>query len=257
MKLPCSCLLERLTAITPLCGATCDGDCGGSHGNVTWEAWNGQAVENGKSYYLENDVEGGFFKVPEGATVNLCLNGHTLTGNTSVTVSIRGTGATLNICDCQSGNVITYGNIDETGLWTKSNTAGNCNLNGGVITGANVHGVKLFKTSNFNMYGGNIAGNTSTDSTVEKDGGGIYAEGSNRVSMYGGSITGNTAPDGNGGGLSLYNGEFNMNGSSRIEGNKTRNGGGVYLEEGSGSDISGGYITNNTATENGGGVYVG
>ena len=241
----------------PLCGATCDGDCRGSHENVTWEVWNGQAVEDGKSYYLENDVEGGFFRVPEGATVNLCLNGHTLTGNDSVAVSIRGEGATLNLCDCQSGNVITYGNIDETGLWTKSNTAGNCNLNGGVITGANVHGVKIYSTSNFNMYGGNIAGNTSTESFIEKDGGGIYAESSNCVSMYGGSITGNTAPDGDGGGLSFHSGKFSMYGSSRIEENKTKNGGGVYLGTGSESNIYGGYITNNTNTENGGGVYLG
>ncbi|MFI3164198.1 MAG: hypothetical protein R3Y65_07190 [Bacillota bacterium] len=98
----------------------------------------------------------------------------------------------------------------------------------------------------FNMYGGTISGNTSTD----QDGGGVYVGAYSTINMSGGTISNNTAE--NGGGVYSSYGEVNIS-AGTITDNSAVNGGGVYSLYGK-TTISGGTITYNTATT-GGGVY--
>ena len=77
------------------------------------------------------------------------------------------------------------------------------------------------RTGTFNMFGGEITGNTA------KSGGGVYVDG--MFSMSGGTIYDNAGERG-GGVYVTPNGMFNMSGSAAITGNTvTGNGGGVYV----------------------------
>lgn len=163
---------------------------------------------------------------------------------------------------------------------------GVCNMYGGTISSntvistiyssSNGGGVYIDRGATFNMYGGTIEKN----SAVCKDtsyglGGGVAIEG-NSVSrsdatthgtfnMYGGTISGNTAGK-NGGGVYVGEGTtFNMYGGT-ISGNKVEatggfdgNGGGVYVQDGT-FNMDGGLISGNAASESnyadGGGVFV-
>lgn len=157
---------------------------------------------------------------------------------------------------------------------------GVCNMYGGTISSntvistiyssSNGGGVYIDRGATFNMYGGTIEKN----SAVCKDtsyglGGGVAIEG-NSVSrsdatthgtfnMYGGTISGNTAGK-NGGGVYVGEGTtFNMYGGT-ISGNAASDGGnayggGVYVDSAAKFNMSGGTITANTA-RSGGGVYV-
>ena len=159
---------------------------------------------------------------------------------------------TFCLCDCQSSKV-TYGNIDEeTGLWKKSDSPGNCDLNGGVITGG-TRSAFWIQNLTLNMYGGNIAGNAL----------GVSINYRAAFSLYGGSITGNansgsvSEDKGNtsyGGGVYVGQGTFSMQGGS-ISRNSSSQGGGVYVK-GNTCTIQGGSITGNNTSGNGGGVYV-
>ena len=188
------------------------------------------------NYYLTDNVtlEDSNWE-PKSGTV-LCLNGYSITMNGSDEAIKVGKNVTFTLTDCKGGKS-EYGKITH-------GTAGG----GSKYTD---NGVDVSSGGTFNMYGGNITGNTGTC-------GGVYMNYAT-FNMYGGSITENTANngDGGGGGVFMRNGTFNMSGGS-ITGNTTTSiGGGVYVIQGGEFTMSGGSITNNIATENGGGVYVG
>ncbi len=100
----------------------------------------------------------------------------------------------------------------------------------------------------------------------DANGGGIHVDGG-ALTMEGGAISGNNVIEGdkpssnvNGGGVYVSGGTFNMSGGE-ISGNMARNGGGVYLTDGSIMTMTGGKISQNTlacrsAEGHGGGVYV-
>ena len=181
------------------------------------------------SYYLADELPMDASILTRG-TVNLCLNGKSITGNGEFSVIIVVYG-TFNLCDCNSST----GN----GKITHS-------MNGSTrYTG---RGVSVSDGSAFNMYGGMISDNEAT-----VGGGGVYLNSKCTFNMYGGMISNNKSTT-SGGGVYAYNGTFNMH-DGTITGNTTKySGGGVYARES--LQISGGYITNNTAqTSNGGGVY--
>jgi uncharacterized repeat protein (TIGR02543 family) len=267
----------------PVCGATCDGDCGGGHSPATWQPfstddWN--AMQDGKEYwfYLTDDVTvKDTLRIKNNTTVHLCLNGHIL-GSTSqdgiifYVGSIRPlTSGNLTLCDCQTTEH--SGHIDsETHLWTQGAGSGAdtpCNLTGGVITGATKNCVYAHNGT-FTMYGGNLAGNSATDGgaislgmsdasftmyggTISgnsaSSGGGIYASGP--VTMYGGSISNNTASRGGGGiyasdPVTMYGGSISSNSASS-------GGGGIYASDP--VTMHGGTISGNSASSGGGGIY--
>ena len=110
--------------------------------------------QNG-NYYLNSDVS-----TYQGITINydvtLCLNGHTLNmGTNTLTVS---SGATLTICDCQSGGAI-KGSESYINLNVISVTGGTLNLESGTISGeADGSGSLISVTDGtLNVTGGTIA----------------------------------------------------------------------------------------------------
>lgn len=190
--------------------------------------------------------------------VTLCLNGKVLDLR-GYAINVR-SGDHLTICDCSSATH--YGNIGTDGLWQASNSSGNCNLTGGVITSTgssagNSSAVSVESGGSLTLASGNIAG-TSTDSS--NGGGGVFVYGSNSsFAMEGGSIIGNRANQKNGGGVSVVSGSFTMTGGSvannTASGNGGGYGGGVCVESGS-FTMEGGSISGNSATQWGGGVSV-
>lgn len=202
------------------------------------------------SYALATDVTlTGAWAVPTGMT-NLCLNGHTITytGSESSIISI-GTGATLNLCDCDK-SAAHYGSWSSDGTAytiSPSQTDGAAKLIGGIITGG---GTAVYingdasSGARFHMYGGNIAGNSSLTGTVYI---GEYGE----VNLYNGNIADNKSSN-RGGGVN-NNGAFHMSGGTITRNSAHIDGGGV--SSGKSFTITGGSITDNTANRNGGGVY--
>lgn len=130
---------------------------------------------NGGNYYLTSDLNAGTKQIKVTGTVNLCLNGHTYTGEATDGVLRVGSGGTLNIYDCSSDG---SGMIQSTGGHNPIflHSGGVCNLYGGtiqsnrtavVIDNNQLHnedyeGGTLNSTGGtFTMYGGTVT-STST-----------------------------------------------------------------------------------------------
>ena len=278
-----------------LCGGdTCNKVGHDDEGNkkVTFQPWDGSST-NGTFYLTKDWTLTSTITVPQGNSLTLCLNGHSITLGSQTQSVVDGSHdvfsvqrrATFTLCDCkdENGNYGTIGHYNPTeNQGPGVNVAGIFNMYGGKIFQNQVKfydgnprgyggGVLVSRTGTFNMFGGEITGNTA------KSGGGVYVDGT--FSMSGGTIYDNAGERG-GGVYVTPNGMFNMSGSAAITGN-TGTYGGVYVEgtfsmsggticgntESSGGgvyvDYSGTFnmsgsaaITGNTVTENGGGVYV-
>ena len=154
---------------------------------------------------------------------------------------------------------------------TNSGEVGTLNMYDGVeLTGSSTNGVSLGSAVNivngqFNMYGGDIHGNTND--AIAAMGGAVAGDGRyGKVifNMYGGSIRGNktlTNYFGYGGGVFLSNASFNMEGGSIRENivEKTVDsaqgyGGGVMIYAGK-AVFSGGEISKNVSSNFGGGIF--
>lgn len=166
--------------------------------HATWTALSAAGTLNTGSYYLSGDVTGQLV-IAANATVDLCLSGHTLDAagaGSAITVSA---GATLNLYDCAGGGKVSGGQAAQGG------------------------GVYVAAGGVFQMYGGEISGNTvrALGAAIKTSfGAGVYVAGTFRMS--GGSITGNT---GKGGGVYLSDdGVLELSGSPVIEGNTLQNG---------------------------------
>ncbi len=120
--------------------------------------------------------------------------------------------------------------------------------NGGRFGG----GVDVGKNGTFNMYGGTISG-CSTDLMEHGAGVGMVEEGA-VFNLRGGVIEGNRAAK-NGGGVYITNGTFHMSGGMVQNNSAGLTGGGLYLS-GVPVHITGGTISGNTAGSYGGGLYV-
>ena len=102
------------------------------------------------------------------------------------------------------------------------------------------------------ITGGVITGGKSYD---DGDGGGVYVY-SGTFNMESGSIVGNKS-DRYGGGVYVYGGTFTMSGGSIVGNTAGYWGGGVYMSSiGGAFNMSGGSISENTTRLSGGGVYV-
>ena len=285
----------------PICGKTCTH--AGDEKHTDDLLWEPLTYENGYLYHGESTVwttgdswkivyyqltEGNYY-LPESITidkpimirgnVNLCLNGNTLSTNTTLPADNSAIAlitvyenCTLTLCDCDTagGGTIRTENGLHNGVETwypfdknnTSHTAGNFTMYGGTITGVQ-RGVRLCVETNggkstFKMYGGKITGTKR----------GVYINDGSIFEMYAGEITGNnTQPtlkeDSTyfGGGVVVDIGAtFTMHGGT-ISNNNAYSGG-VYLVGDSSSatttfNMEGGTITGNTTTNgSGGGVYV-
>lgn len=208
--------------------------------------------------------------VPTSNDVKLCLNGKTIKANgdfSAIVCSSVLSKTTFTLTDCQqTAGTITHA-VDKTGSgvllyssWTESNGNGTrFNMYGGNITGNTAEhggGVNIERARGeggiFNLYGGVISGNKANDA-----GGGVGTSGRySAFTMYDGEITNNTAGT-DGGGVSSASAKFIMNGGS-ITGNTAATGGGVSVGSHGSTDftMNGGKIKNNMASTNGGGVYM-
>lgn len=261
----------------PICGATHkefysddNNDKNDHKGECPNVAWTELTVENGvlmiggsaadRSDYTDNSQYSNYYTLPEGSyylgedieleelieiegTVNLCLNGHSITktsddkkGDDGVIRIMKD--AIFSLCNCKDSGTITYTN----------NTMGR---------GVRVGTTATAGDATFNMYSGEISGNHA-GSTDQGQDGGVYVKGT--FNMYGGKITGNDIPkkeSGNGGGVRVGSGSITMYGGE-ISGNTSlQHGGGIYSNKsGTTINIYGGTIKDNETKTDGGGVYI-
>ena len=240
-------------------------------------------LANGGTITLDNDVSlTSSLTLTAAKTVNLDLNGHSLTGNgTARIITINNASATFNLRDSKGTGKLTNG---KGGVYV---AAGRFNMYAGNITGnklsgsgssgqdVNLNGGGVYVTNGakFYMYGGSIDHNT-----IDDRGGGVLAGIGSYFEMSGGEISYNSAADGggiytwekfvmsggkflnntgsNGGGVLVRTGSFTMSNTAEISGNSARgNGGGIYVYVGTLS-VSGAKITNNKAAALGGGIGI-
>ena len=175
------------------------------------------------------------------AEITIDLNGYVLTAadnNRLFTVQ----GGTLNIQDSNPDEVHYY-KKETSGLWTlyQEEDEDATAIYGGIITGGNCGNsggaIVVTNSGTVNVYGGNIIGNTTTNSASNASGG-VSVSGSGTFHMYGGSIQGNIysnsaigVRDINGG--TIYGGTFTTNVSTWVaEGYSAKEipeGSGVYV----------------------------
>ena len=156
------------------------------------------------------------------------------------------------ICACTTS--MTYAGLGDSGGGVYVDADCRFTMTGGTIRDNNSYGNGggVYVAGTFTMTGGTIRNNNSYGT-----GGGVYVNGGT-FTMTGGTISGNTAPAG--GGVDVYGGTFTMNGdNAAIRGNTATNfGGGVCLENVSGSKfiLKNGAVSGNTAGSFGGGVFI-
>ena len=218
------------------------------------------------NYYLQDDITVEYAIAISG-DVTICLNSKTIqsTGGDAV-FRVTGSGK-LTLTDCNGNAGKVKSTREGSGSGVKVENGGTFNMYGGTISGNTTTqqggGVYVYGgNSKFNMYGGTISGNTAdlTDGGV-----GVYtttASTTATFTMNGGEITRNKASS-QGGGVGVYRAaKFEMNNSASVKDNTANQGGGVYMDN-KGVRMDGATFTmNNTASvkdntaKNGGGVYV-
>ena len=174
------------------------------------------------SYYLKDNLNSDL--VIKG-DVELCLNGHTLSGSGTGSVITVTEGARLSLHDCGKGGCVTGGKATDGG------------------------GIYVAKGAGLTLESGSISGNQANR------GGGICAADGASVTVNGGEICDNSAKSG--GGLFLRC-EASIQ-DVRICGNSAEyTGAGLYAEmaEGGSIDLNGSTIEGNTGMGHGGGVYL-
>ena len=214
------------------------------------------------------------------ATAKVTVSGGTISGNvggiatanSKATIQIDGGTISGNSGVAGGGVYVEQGTLNMTGgtisgNWNHStnyglrgggiNLAANAKayISGGVITGnstrGNGGGIAVEGAgAELHFSGGSITGNSSH---MDGDGGGIYANGNNKVYIEGGELTGNTGGtraqfNGGGGAICVQGGStvYLIDGNV-ITGNTTAGSGGGILDYGT-LEITGGQIYGNTAT---------
>lgn len=239
-------------------GNTCPSDIHGSHTEIDWTPWEStDSLPNATgSYYLTDDVTlSAAWEVPEGET-SLCLNGHTITVDSAVIndtaplengfIYIKDETVTFNLCDCTGEGIIT-GGVSKLGGAVYS--GGTFNMFSGEISGntSNGSGGAVYNDGTFNMYGGEISNNISK----------IHGSGVENIkifNMYGGIITQNTC-NGVGGGIhvNFYRAQCNIFGGEIKENRAGNIGGAIYGSYGE-INIYGGILSENTSGDHGGAI---
>lgn len=235
-----------------------------SHDSIAWLPWKKtDSLPTSGNYYLENDVElSAPVELTDGAELNLCLNGRTVTaegaeGTNSDRIFYLWGKAALSISDCAGTGKLTGGTA--AAICLEGNAEATLNLYGGSITGntrtGSLGGAVVInatnKQSTFNMYGGEISGNSAGT-----HGGAIHVRKNGIVNIYGGMIANNVASTYEGGAIRVIEGgTLNIYGGT-LSGNSAQTTGGAIYVSGGTVELSGGEIADNTAS-NGGGIYVG
>lgn len=154
-----------------ICGSTAE-NCKDGHDDKLWLPISNESALRAATagyYYLTKDITlwKGTWEPKDG--VVLCLNGCNIWEDASDSDAITvNSGMAFTLTDCKG---TTKGTTDEYGK----------------ITSRSGRGVSV-NNGTFNMYGGNISGNTVTG-----NGGGVYVNNRATFTMYGGEISGNNA----------------------------------------------------------------
>lgn len=172
----------------PACGASCTH---GDHTAVDYTALTAEELEKVKQANGTYSLNGNYMLTDDltiassaanwinGTTVNLCLNGHTLTLTQNLAVS---SGSTLNICDCTGTGKIQLSTSESHSL----SNYGTLNLYSGTVSSYS-YPIQNNRTGTVNIYGGTItATSTGGSGIVNND---SDASGNGTVNVYGGVIT--------------------------------------------------------------------
>lgn len=153
-----------------------------------------------------------------GKTMNLCLNGQTITMEGSGRLTANGTSGVLNITDCGNGMIVAAEGCASSVLYTYKGTL---NVYGGTVDASKcasgVGGaVRVAQSVDvFTLYNGTLIG--SKNST---NGGTIYCENGAVVNIKGGTVTGGKANktkatgNGLGGNIHIVKGTLNVTGGT-------------------------------------------
>lgn len=215
------------------------------HETVTFKAWtDATALPASGSWYLDTDVTV-TKEVRITSGLELCLNGHNVTGADS-NIRFFSTGGkggeSLTICDCTAKS--------EDGVYTAGKLTGNTNNN----TGAGGGAIMLRAGATLRLFDGIIS-----DNATVAGGGAIFAN-SATIEMYGGRISGNRAQNTEGvwkscGAVYLQSADMTVYGGW-VSGNEANDGAGIHMAGSSVLDLRGGKITGNIAHKEGAGVNV-
>ena len=220
-------------------GAGHSDSCGTS---ITFEEWtdaaarekcgDGATAENSLpaegNWYLKQNVTLTATHEVDGKTLNLCLNGNSVTLDAEGAVFSVKSGGVLNLTDCKSTSCGSITHADSkngagvsVGTGSGETTAGTFNLYNGKITGnsnsGNGGGVSVFRDGQFNMYGGSITNNKAAT------GGGVHVADNAAVTIGGGTITENEAKY-DGGGMTVGACQVTLSGKVTIADNKSTGG---------------------------------
>lgn len=231
--------------------------CGGKvtveghvHANETWFPWTAtdKLPTTEGNYYLTKNVKlTAAQQLKKDQNVVLCLNGHTVTGDSVRLYTTFSEGSNLTISDCTGKGVIrptgTYA-VQGQAIWVRY---GIFTLYSGTIDGSQTSGSKYGpihseQAGTIILNGGTVKGGSATT-----NGGSIYSVG--KVVMNGGTVTGGKALSGQGGNLCITGNaaSFEMNGGTIANG-EAKIGGNLTIGSNAVVTINGGEIKNGAAT---------
>ena len=217
------------------------------------------------NYYLNGTVTLAEGWHPADGTV-LCLNGKNIEAGGSFDTIIVDNGITFTLTDCKNSGKVKRDGTGNSGRGVYVDNTGMFNMYGGDVHGNSTskEGAGVNARGTFNMYGGSITDNVlTTDNTF---GGGGVCVGSaysgtgetrnETFNMYAGTIYHNESGSG-GGGVEISSGTFNMYDGSVNLNKSVAAGGGVYVGHNK-FNMYGGSITENSCSTRyvGGGLYV-
>ncbi len=245
-----------------LCTEDFDGhDCS----QIRWEAWGDSDDELGKlptsgNYYLVTDITCAETKVSSG-TLNLCLNGHTVSAKGTGRAFSARTGGKLNITDCTgSGEVLGAASNGSGGVvYLDDNSASELSIYGGTLRATQTivkHGGVIYSAGGtVNIHGGALRdGSVTEEGTTARYGGNIYMS-KGQLNITGGIIDGGTTTGENGGNIFTNAGvTVNISGGEITDGSATKRGGNIYMNIAGQLNMSGGTIKDGISGS-GGNVY--
>ncbi len=147
-------------------------------------------VLNAGNYYLTEDITNVNLSIEITGTVNLCLNGHTISGSAANGIFRIGENGVLNVCDC-AGN----GKTTESGRHNPIflHSGGTLNLYGGTIASSiTAVVIDADPSDNTNSAGGtvNVYGGTVSSTGESSQAIKVNADMTNAaVNIYGGEVT--------------------------------------------------------------------
>jgi len=196
-------------------------------------------------------ISGGSYILEVSANESIAPHIFSYSGKTGIAITLKGAGANRIVSLASNGSMFTVGSGVTLTLDSNITLQGRNNS----MSLVRVNGGTLVMNS-----GSIITGNTAPAEAGASDngGGGVYVSGNGALTMAGGKINNNRARFG--GGIFVESGTFTMT-SGEITGNfsgttaSPSTGGGVFLDRGT-HTMSGGKIADNKARD-GAGVYVG